>query len=173
MQPWRRYHFTTGINHGLARTTDCLPAEIPVSIRFHRAPAGFGLMKMSDTIKLEDKSNRSNTIDVAYSYPESVIPITSAVLKAYYSYSMEMEQMMNKVKMRNVEIPFMDYVARRTVLDTGLNMYDLNLMQGKLPKYIIFGLSTLDRISGIETQSLTRFRQGDLTSFDLVLGRHK
>jgi len=170
MQPWRLYRFTTSINHGLARTTECLPADITVSITFHRAPASFSLIKMDNKIELEEKGDRSNKVSVDFSYPESVIPISSAVLRAYYSYSLQMEQMMSKVTVRNYEITFMDYIARRTVLESGLNLYDLNLMQGKLPKYLVFGLSSLERISGDETLSLTRFVQGDLTSFDLILG---
>jgi len=48
--------------------------------------------------------------------------------------------------------------------------FELNLLQGRLPKYIIFALSSLERLSGTETLSLTKFVQGQLDSFDLMLG---
>ena len=41
-------------------------------------------------------------------------------------------------------------------------------MQGELPEYIIFMFTTLERISGDEELSLTRFEQCDLESFGLL-----
>ena len=169
LQNWRRYYFSVPINHGLSRTTDVLPADVPVVLRFHRAPASFALMKMKNAVELTEKGTQ-NKVSVNYNYEENVIPIKNPVLHAYYAYSNELEQKMSKVKLYNLEIPFLDYVARRTVLDSGLSDYDIDLIQGKLPKYIIFGLSSLDRLSGDETKSITKFIQGDLISFDLVLG---
>ena len=43
-----------------------------------------------------------------------------------------------------------------------------NRLKGKLPKYLIFGLSTLDRLAGSDTESMTVFKQHDLLEFDLV-----
>ena len=173
LQPWRRYHFSVPLNHGLARTTDCLPADIPIQIRFHRAPASFALMKMSNEIELRLKSDQAQKVNVVLNFEESVIPIVNPVLSAYYAYSNELEQMMSKVRLYNLEIPFLDYVVRRTVLDSGLSQYDVTLMQGRMPKYVIMGLTTLERLSGNEGLSITKFTQNDLISFDIKLGLYE
>ena len=77
---------------------------------------------------------------------------------------------MSKVKLYNYEIKYDDYVVRRSVLDGGLSEYDINLIQGKLPKYIMFGLSTLDRLSGNDQLCISRFLQHSMQSFDLKIG---
>ena len=41
-------------------------------------------------------------------------------------------------------------------------------MQGELPDYLIFMLTNVDRISGNDTLSLTRFEQCGLESFSLL-----
>ena len=170
LQPWRRYYFSVPLNHGLARSTDCLPAEVPTQICFHRAPASFALIKLTNEIELKLKSDQSQKENVVFTYDENVIPINNPVLSAYYAYSNELDQSMSKVRLYNLEIPFLDYVVRRTVLDSGLSQYDVSLMQGKLPKYLMMGLTSLDRLSGDETLSMTKFTQNELTSFDLKLG---
>ena len=170
LQPWKRYYFTYMLNHGLARIPDCLPANTTVTIRLHRAPSSFALLRMKNTITLTDAENGNQTYEVDYSFDENVVPITNPVLKTYFAYSAEQEQYMSRIKTTNMEIPFLDYVARRTVLDGGLSEYDINLLQGRMPKYIIFGLSTLERLSGSETTSLTKFTQGSLDQFDLIIG---
>ena len=170
LQPWIKYIFSVPINTGLARTTDCLPSNIPVVIRFNRAAANFAILRASTTLEHTLKSDRTTKVEVPYTYSEDVIPISNPVLALYYAYSLELEQKMSRIKSSKIEIPFYDYVTRRTVLDGGLSNYDINLVQGALPKYIIFALSSLARLNGSETLSLTKFVQGDLESFDLVLG---
>ena len=125
---------------------------------------------MSDDTKLMLKSDHKETIDMNFSYDESVIPIKNPVLSAYYAFSADLEQKMSKVKLYSYEIEFDDYVVRRNVLDGGLSEYDINLVQGKLPKYIIFALSTLDRLNGDDSLCLTKFQQHSLQTFDLLLG---
>ena len=41
-------------------------------------------------------------------------------------------------------------------------------MQGDLPEYLIFMMTNIDRISGDDTLSLTRFEQCGLESFTLL-----
>ena len=53
-------------------------------------------------------------------------------------------------------------------MDTGLTSYQIELGQGPSPLYIIFALSTLDRLAGQETTSMTRFTQDGLKTFDLI-----
>ena len=171
LQPWRKYYFSVPINHGLARTSNCLPADVPVVIRFHRAPANFSIMKMTEKLEYSKKSDTAVKVAVDFTFPDNVVKITNPILHAYYAYSTKLEQTMSKIRLYNFELPFMDYVARRTVLDSGLSEYDLNLIQGKMPKYLMFGLSSLDRISGSDVLSLTRFIQDDLIYFDLILGK--
>ena len=53
-------------------------------------------------------------------------------------------------------------------MDSGLSQYQIDLMQGDLPEYIIFMFSSLERISGDSELSITRFEQCDLESFGLL-----
>ena len=168
LQNWHRYFFAIPINHGLARTTDCLPANVPVVLRLHRSPALFSLIKIDDNTKLTLKEDQTQTVELPNSYDISVIPIINPVLHAYYSYSPEMETKMSKVRLYNYEIPFEDAVIRRNVLESGLSEFDINLAQGKLPAFIVFGLSTIDRLSGQHDFCLTKLNQHNLTSFDLL-----
>jgi len=171
LQPWVKYIFSVTINTGLARTTDCLPSNLPIVIRFHRAAANFSILRASNTLEHILKSDKNTKVEVPYTYAEDVVPILNPVLALYYAYSNELEQKMSRIKSSKIEIPFYDYATRRTVLDGGLSNYDVNLLQGDLPKYIIFALSSLERLNGSETLSLTKFVQGQLESFDLVLGK--
>ena len=173
LQPWFQYIFSVPINTGLARTTDCLPSNIPLVIRFHRAATSFAVIRVSKNLQYELKSNRATKASVEYTYNEDVIPIKNPVLSLYYAFSSELEQSMSRIRSSKIEIPFYDYTARRTVLDGGLSNYDLNLLQGKMPKFIIFALSTLERLNGNPELSLTKFVQGELESFDLILGMYK
>jgi len=169
LMPWRRYYFSVPLNTGLARTTDCLPSNIPVRLRFQRAPASYALIKISETITIKKKSDTKVTAELEYTYNEGVIPIVNPVMSLYYAYSGELEQSMSRIRSSKIEIPFYDYVTRRTVLDGGLSNYDVNLVQGDLPKYIVFALSDLERLNGSDKKSLTQFSQGELDSFDLIL----
>ena len=126
-------------------------------------------MKVKDTITLTLKSDEKTTADVPYNYEENVIPLKNPVLHAYYAYGPELERSMSRIQSYNFELPFLNYAVRRTILDSGLSEFDINLVQGQQPKFIVFGFSTLERISGRDTLSLTRFVQGDLKKFDLVL----
>ena len=80
----------------------------------------------------------------------------------------EMETKMSKVRLYNYEIPFEDAVIRRNVIESGLSEFDINLAQGKMPAFIVFGLSTLERLSGQHDFCLTKLSQHNLSSFDLL-----
>lgn len=165
--PFYRYYITKAINHGLARVPDVLPSNMTIGIRFQRADSKCALLKLSQTIdvvKMSDKSRQK----IDFDYPESVIPLQNPMIHAFYAYSLDLERVMNRVKSSSLEIEYLDYVVRRTVLPTGLNFHQIDLGQGKCPKYIIFALSYLDRLAGSETESMTVFRQGDLVEFDLT-----
>lgn len=82
--------------------------------------------------------------------------------------SHELETIMSRVRNTNLEIEYEDYVVRRTVLPPGLNFHQIDLGQGKCPKYILFALSDLDRLAGSPAESMTVFKQGDLIEFDLI-----
>ena len=100
------------INHGLARTTDCLPANMSVNFRFHRASAECSILKTTETveiIKVSDGTKKNLTIN----YDESVIPIKNPLLNAYYAYSHDLETTMSRVRTTNLEIPFMGINKRK------------------------------------------------------------
>ena len=170
--PFRSYKLFGSINHGLCRGTDVLPSDLPIQIRFHRAPYSFSLMKMSNTLKAYRKDDDSKTeADLEFNFPELVVPIKNPVLNCYYSYSPELERTMSRISSYTFESKFLDYEVRRHVLDTGLQEYTLNLFQGPLPKFIVCGLSTMGRTQGDENLSLTRFEQYGLDQLDFTLDR--
>ena len=169
LQPWKRYYFSIPINHGLARVTEVFPANVTVILRFHRAPSNFSLLKINDNISMKLKSNPETVLEIPFNYEESVIPFINPILNTYYAYSQELEQIMSKHKLYNYEIDFMDYVVRRTVLESGLSDYSINITNSKMPKFIIFAFSTLDRLSGSQNLSLTKFQQENMCKFDLIL----
>ena len=167
--PFYRFYVTKPINHGLSRVPDVLPANMTIGIRFHRADSNCALLRLSDTIdgvKVGDSTGKIHKIP--YEYPESVIPLQNPMIHAFYSFSLEMERFMNRVKNSSLEIEYLDYVVKRTVLPTGLNFHQIDLGQGRCPKYLIFALSYLDRLAGSPTETMTVFQQGDLVEFDLV-----
>ena len=87
------------------------------------------------------------------------------------SYSPELDRTMSRIGSHTFESKFLDYELRRYVLDTGLQEYTLNLYQGPLPKFIVCGLSTMERTQGDEDLSLTRFLQYDLDRLDFTVDR--
>ena len=108
---------------------DCIPANVPINIRLHRAPANYLLLKLSDDIVATKADDTEENIP--FSYNEAVIPIMSPVLEAYYSYSTQLESKMNKGKLYSNSINYLDYQTRRQVLDEGLSDYQFNLQVGK------------------------------------------
>ena len=147
---------------------DCLPSNIQIIIRLHRAPASYLLLKTSETIKGLKADDTEH--DLPYAYPEAVIPISSPVLDAYYANSMQLEQKMNKGRLYNNTINFLDYQTRRQVLDQGLAEFQFNLQLGKFPKYMFLALSDTERIGGSETKSLTKFTYNGLEKIDVLVG---
>ena len=166
---YRRYYLTVRLNHGLARTTHCLPSDTLLTLRFHRAKSSFALLKLKPKIRAYNLKDLKTEIQLDYSYPEDVIPIKKPTLAVYYAFSPKIESTMNRIRSSSIEIPFYDYNCRRIILDEGLSSYDIDLMQGKLPDFYIFLFGSLDRLNGSEMLSLTRYEQGDLTYFDLQL----
>ena len=165
--PYFRYYLTTSINHGLSRVPDCLPANMTIGIRFHRADSNCGLLMLDSHVTAKKVSTQAEE-KIPFEYSESVIPLNNPMLAAYYAYSHELETTMNRVKNASMEIEYEDYVVRRTVLPPGLNFHQIDLGQGKCPKYIIFAFSSLDRLAGSPAEGMTVFRQGELVEFDLV-----
>lgn len=104
--PFYRWYIIMNLNHGLARESDCLPADVIVNFRFHRAPTEFSILKVSDTVECVKKSDNSKHL-LNYNYTESVIPLKNPLLRAYYAYSAELESTMGKMRHQNLEIGFM------------------------------------------------------------------
>lgn len=107
-------------------------------------------------------------IDIPFNYTEAVVPIINPVLNAFYAFSPELETTMNR-SLYDKKINYLDYQARRDVLDAGLSDFTLDLGNGKFPLYLFIVLSTLDRISGSEKLSLTKFEQLGLSSIDVLI----
>ena len=156
------------VNHGLARVEDVFPANIPVVLRFHRAPSNYLLLKKSDKINCQIVGENSfEEIDVAFQDP--VIDLKEPILEVFYAYSVELEAKMH-TGLYNKQILYLDYQARREVLDTGLQNYQISMHTGgKFPKYLLFGLSNLDRLGGDDKLSLTKFVQQDLAGIDVLV----
>lgn len=108
--PFYRWYIIMNINHGLARESDCLPADVIVNFRFQRAPAEFSILKISDTIGCIKKSDKSSH-EFPYVYTESVVPLKNPLLTAYYAFSPELESTMGRVRHQNMEISFMGKIS--------------------------------------------------------------
>ena len=104
--PFFRWYIIMDINHGLARTTDCLPSDVVVNFRFQRAPAECAFLKISDDLDCIKKSDKSDH-KLPFAYTESVIPLKNPLLSAYYAHSVELESTMARVRVKNMEITFM------------------------------------------------------------------
>ena len=168
---FKKYTFISPINHGLARQFGVLPAEIPFRIRFHRAPAEFGLLKFSENVSAKKKSAPNDVIQIPFTYEERVIPILNPILKCFYAYGPALSQKMSQIASYAFELDFMHYECRQTIFDTALSEYKVNLGQGPLPKYIIFALSSVQRSRGNAAESITHFEQLGIAEFDLLLSK--
>ena len=49
-----------------------------------------------------------------------------------------------------------------------MTSYQIDLGQGKVPQWLFFGFSTLERLNGNERLCTTRFQPGDLVEFDIT-----
>ena len=105
--PWRRWYLIMNINHGLARTADCLPENMAVNFRFQRASAECCFLKVSENLEVVNAADETKKFRLPVTYTESVVPILNPLLSAYYAYSPELESMMGRVTSRNMEIKFM------------------------------------------------------------------
>ena len=147
---------------------DVFPANIPVVLRFHRAPSNYLLLKKTAKINCQIVGE-SEFEDIDFAFNDPVIELQEPILEAFYAYSTELEARMH-TGLYNKQISYLDYQARREVLDTGLQNYQISLHTGgKFPKYLLFALSNLDRLGGDDSLSLTKFTQNDLASIDLLV----
>ena len=101
-----RYYITIPLNTGLARSTDVLPADCVINIRFQRAPATFSILKINDTVTLIKKSDNSE-VKIPFNFDESVVPIKNPYLSAYYANSPELQAKFGRLSTKNLEISFM------------------------------------------------------------------
>ena len=150
--PWRKYYITVPLNHGLARQTQALPPDVPVTMRFHRASSFCLLIKATETVTATEKGTQ-NTEEVPFTYPETVIPIVNPILSAFMAYSNEMDRAHSRNQIYSTKISYLDYQARRSVLAGGLTEFNITLSHSKFPKYLFLGLSNLERLAGSETLS--------------------
>ena len=150
--PWRKYYLTVPINHGLARQSQALPPDVPVTMRFHRASSSCLLIKAIGTVTSTEKGTQ-NTEDIPFTYPDTVIPIMNPVLSAFMAYSSEMDRTHSRNQIYSTRISYLDYQARRSVLAGGLTEYTVTLSHSKFPKYLFLGLSNLDRLAGSDSLS--------------------
>lgn len=109
--PMVRYYLTLPINTGLARTTDVLPPDCTVNIRFQRAPANFSVLKISETITLVKKSDNSE-VELPFNYDEAVIPIKNPYLSINYANSTELQSKFSRLKTSVLEIPFLGKLTK-------------------------------------------------------------
>ena len=105
--PWRRWYLIMNINHGLARTPDCLPENMAVNFRFQRANAECCFLKISENLEVVNATDETKKMRLPVTYTQTVVPIKNPLLSAYYAYSPELESMMGRVTSRNMEIKFM------------------------------------------------------------------
>ena len=117
---FRRYYIIVRLNHGLSKISDCLPANITVGIRFHRAgkissnrkgtkfflDAKSCMLKMSNEINALKVSDDSK-VKVPFEYSESVVPLSNPIFCAFYAFSPELENTMGRLKNSSMEIEYL------------------------------------------------------------------
>ena len=156
------------INHGLSNVPSCLPSNINIVLTFHRAPASFALLKLSDKLRVKRKDDDVEE-DIPIEFPDNVVTLKSPVLNAFFAYSPTLEARMNKSSVYDYKIDYIDSQARRIILDSGVSDYQFTLQLGKFPKYLMLALTTLDRLGGSFDQSLTKFTQRGLKFIDVLV----
>jgi hypothetical protein len=80
-----------------------------------------------------------------------------------------LDEKMNKYKIYNMEIDFMDYNIRREILNEGLDEFSLNILNGPIPKYMIAAFIEPATFNGDIHKSVTKFHSHGLSQFDLQI----
>jgi hypothetical protein len=165
-EKWLRYDFILPLNHGIARTYQCLPAKVELRLKYNRAPTNFSILKIRQNVSVLDDNN---ILSAPCDYTEPVIPIIKPVFRAMYLKSDELDSQMRKYEQYPYEMEYVDYVIRKPILGVNESDFLIDLKKGRFPTYAVFALAPLDRLNGSETRSLTKFERHDLQSFEILL----
>jgi len=166
IEKWLRYDFILPLNHGIARTYQCLPANIEIRLKYTRAPSAFSILKIQENVTvLDDTTVLSTPCD----YAEQVIPIVKPVFRAMYLKSDELDSQMRKYQQYPFEMEYIDYVVRKPILGENESDFLIDLKKGRFPTYAVFALAPLDRLNGSYVNSLTKFERHGLKSFEILL----
>lgn len=170
IQKWLRYDFILPLNHGIARTYQCLPANTELRLKYQRAPSSFSILKIRDNVKVLENAELRDT---PCEYKEKVIPIIKPVFRAMFLRSDELDNQMRHYNQYPYELEYIDYVVRKPILDSQESDFTIDLTKGKLPTYAIFGIAPLSKLTGDEKSCITRFDRHDLASFEILLDHIK
>lgn len=161
-----RYNFIIPINHGLARTSDVLPAMVDVVITLKRAEAKYSILKHKPNNTVEGEHNRS----IPYTYDEKVIPIIKPTLRAMYLKSDDLDRHMNQYVSTDYDFEYYDYNVRKKILGEGETDFHLDLTKGDfMPTHVVFAITPISRLKSSEEICLTRFNRHDLESFSVLV----
>ncbi|CAG5111060.1 Oidioi.mRNA.OKI2018_I69.chr2.g5396.t1.cds [Oikopleura dioica] len=169
-QRWLRYDFILPLNHGIARTYQPLPANTEIRLKYQRAPASFSIMKIKENVTVLDNPNLAS---IPFNFTDPVVTIVKPVFRAMYLKSDELDNKMRGYAQYPFEMPFLDYVVRKPVLNDHESDFLIDLTKGKMPSYAVFAICPITRLNGSDTECITKFTRHKLKSFEILLDNVK
>lgn len=107
--------------------------------------------------------------DEIITYPNSSIKILDPILQLCWGYGGKLESKMSKMANNGISIPFETSHVRHRVLDDGISEYTLQIMQGKMPEFMVFFLIEPNRFNNESKLSSTKFERHGLIEFSMYL----
>lgn len=153
-EKYYRYQMILPINHGLAKNDQLLPAGVHLRLTFHRAQPKKALVDISQSIA---------------TYPTKTIELIQPTLHVCWASSPSLHEQMSRIKEAGLTIPYESAHIRHRTLDDGLSEYNVQIMQGQVPKYIAFFLMEPDRFNNDFKLSSTKMTRHNLTEFSILM----
>jgi len=117
---WHRYDLCMPINLGIGKQEIPCPTNVPIQITFNRAAATKALLQTAT----KNSDNAPNT------YSETVIPLISPILSAYFVESAKADGFYSKARLYDISVPFLDYNIRRELLLDQISDHKVKLFEG-------------------------------------------
>ena len=153
-EKYYRYQMILPINHGLAKNDQLLPAGVHLRLTFHRASPKKALVDISPSV---------------VEYETKTIELLQPTLHVCWASSPSLHEQMSRVKESGLTVPYESSHIRHRTLDDGLSEYNVQIMQGHVPKYIVFFLMEPERFQNDFKLSSTKMSKYGLTEFSIMM----
>ena len=153
-EKYYRYQMILPINHGLAKNDQLLPAGVHLRLTFHRASPKKALVDISPSV---------------VEYETKTIELLQPTLHVCWASSPSLHEQMSRVKESGLTVPYESSHIRHRTLDDGLSEYNVQIMQGHVPKYIVFFLMEPERFQNDFKLSSTKMSKYGLTEFSILM----